>query len=476
MFKQPLPKKTPKYVCKLCDFSTCNKKDYVKHLQTIKHNSAKTPGFLNKTLNQPSQNRKTRVFNQKTLKKTKSIVCTEDDHNACNKNTTSSHICAIRQSPPNEPVETQESPNTTSDIVTQVRDACKKLESLCSYIEKTQPANISSTAGILVTNVTDCLQQLAPLCSLTVTAGPQIPQTIAWSSEQQPDTFNAQNDTSCVTILANNDSPLKTNGSNEEKGKQYKCVCGKGYSGRSGLWHHKKVCAVLNAAKPAEHTACETNHPDGIRTDVMDAFLSLIKQNNEFKELMMEQCKQIQDFQKQLCDVTKPSNIIHNTTNNSFNLNVFLNETCKDALNMMDFINSLHLQLSDLEETGKLGYSNGMSRIFIKGLKDMEVHKRPIHCSDLKREILYIKEDNVWEKDNEEKDKIKQAIRRVQQKNIQQIPLWIKEHPNCTISSNRDNTPYLNMVIQSTGGANPNDDININKIIANIAKETVIVK
>ena len=208
----------------------------------------------------------------------------------------------------------------------------------------------------------------------------------------------------------------------------------------------------------------------------MDAFLSLIKQNNEFKELMMEQCKQIQDFQKQLCDVTKPSNIIHNTTNNSFNLNVFLNETCKDALNMMDFINSLHLQLSDLEETGKLGYSNGMSRIFIKGLKDMEVHKRPIHCSDLKREILYIKEDNVWEKDNEEKDKIKQAIRRVQQKNIQQIPLWIKEHPNCTISSNRDNTPYLNMVIQSTGGANPNDDININKIIANIAKETVIVK
>jgi hypothetical protein len=309
-----------------------------------------------------------------------------------------------------------------------------------------------------------------------VPSGPQIPPNPAWSSEQQAGPGNSQNEASIVSILDNYDVQAKMNGLNEEKGKQYRCVCGKGYSGRSGLWHHKKVCAVLKQVTQTPHTPSEANQPDGIRTDVMDAFLSLIKQNNEFKELMMEQCKQIQDFQKQLCDVTKPSNIIHNTTNNSFNLNVFLNETCKDALNMMDFINSLHLQLSDLEETGKLGYSNGMSRIFIKGLKDMEVHKRPIHCSDLKREILYIKEDNVWEKDNEEKDKIKQAIRRVQQKNIQQIPLWIKAHPNCTSSSNRDNTPYLNMVIQSTGGSNPNDDININKIIANIAKETVILK
>ena len=476
MFKQPLPKKTPKYLCKLCDFTTCNKKDYVKHLQTIKHNTAKTQGFLNNSLNQTSENSKNPKNTQKTLKNNQPYACPNCDHIASSNNAFNIHICALSNNGLIEHVEHPENPTTQQDIVTQVRDACKKLESLCCYIEKTQPSNISATAGILVTNVTDCLQQLAPLCSRPVNTPTQTPETSAWCIGQPLTQDPSQNVTTNELSLEVFETQIKPNCSIEERGKQYKCVCGKGYSGRSGLWHHKKVCVVLHPPKSAELIACEAIQPDGIRTDVMDAFLSLIKQNNEFKELMMEQCKQIQDFQKQLCDVTKPSNIIHNTTNNSFNLNVFLNETCKDALNMMDFINSLHLQLSDLEETGKLGYSNGMSRIFIKGLKDMEVHKRPIHCSDLKREILYIKEDNVWEKDNEEKDKIKQAIRRVQQKNIQQIPLWIKEHPNCTVSSNRDNTPYLNMVIQSTGGVNPNDDININKIIANIAKETVIVK
>jgi hypothetical protein len=143
---------------------------------------------------------------------------------------------------------------------------------------------------------------------------------------------------------------------------------------------------------------------------------------------------------------------------------------------MVDFVESLHLQMSDLEETGKLGYSNGMSRIFINGLKDMDVCKRPIHCSDLKRETLYIKEDDVWEKDNEERDKIKKAIRKIEQKNIQQIPLWIKAHPNCVISANRDSTPYLKMVMQSTGGENPDENASMNKIISNIAREVVINK
>jgi hypothetical protein len=117
-----------------------------------------------------------------------------------------------------------------------------------------------------------------------------------------------------------------------------------------------------------------------------------------------------------------------------------------------------------------------MSRIFINGLKDMDVCKRPIHCSDLKRETLYIKEDDVWEKDNEERDKIKKAIRKIEQKNIQQIPLWIKAHPNCVISANRESTPYLNMVMQSTGGANPDENASMNKIISNIAREVVINK
>ena len=271
------------------------------------------------------------------------------------------------------------------------------------------------------------------------------------------------------------------------------CKCTKIYKHRQGLWKHKKVCVYLQTNKtnvtnevikatvnsyklkpsPANQVSIDLN--------MIEAFMTLMKQNQEFKELIMEQndkfMEQAHEFQKQLLDVSKENKTINNTTNNnSFNLNVYLNETCKDAINMLDYVNSLNLDLSDLEETGKLGYSNGMSRIFINGLKDMDVHMRPIHCSDLKREILYIKEDNVWEKDNENRDGIKNALRKIEQKNIQQIPLWIKAHPNCVISSNRENTPYLKMVMQSTGGQNPDETENMSKIITNIAKAVVINK
>jgi len=271
--------------------------------------------------------------------------------------------------------------------------------------------------------------------------------------------------------------------------KPYLCKCGKTYTGRGGLWNHKKSCSVSAACSKIineNQTVAEFLNNNMIDNSVMNTFVTLIKQNQEFKELMVEQAKQLKDIQKKLKKVSKTKNIIcnnnnnnnsnNNTTNNSFNLNVFLNETCKDAVNMVDFVKSLRVQLSDLEETGKLGYSNGMSRIFVNGLKDMDVHKRPIHCSDLKRETLYIKEDNVWEKDNEEKDMIKQAIRKIEQKNIQQIPVWVKAHPNCIKSHDRENTRYLTMVMQSTGGLNPDDETNVTKIITTIAKETVISK
>ena len=256
--------------------------------------------------------------------------------------------------------------------------------------------------------------------------------------------------------------------------KQYECACGKQFKVSSGLWRHKQKCTYV-AEEGAQQAL--TSH----ETSLINTCLSLLKDNKEFKEMMLEQVKQTQAFQKQLLEISKEGrntiiNNTNNTNNNRFNLNVYLNETCKDALNMVDFVNSLRVQLSDLEETGKLGYSNGMSRIFINGLKDMDACKRPIHCSDLKREVLYIKEDNVWEKDTEARDKIKKAIRKIEQKNIQQIPLWIKAHPNCTVSSNRENTSYLKMVLQSTGGANPDDDTSIDKIITNIAREVVIDK
>ena len=271
------------------------------------------------------------------------------------------------------------------------------------------------------------------------------------------------------------------------------CICGKKYKDPSGLWKHAKRCAThlsqpTDAVTPPEPRA----NPPVIQpppiasacqsyTETSNCGPPALQHNSELTSVIIDLLKQNQDIQKQLLELAKEGKTItHNntntTTNNSFNLNVYLNETCKDAINMVDFVNSLHLQLSDLEETGKLGYSNGMSRIFINGLKDMDVCKRPIHCSDLKRETLYIKEDNVWEKDTASRDKIKKAIRKIEQKNIQQIPLWIKAHPNCTVSSNRESTSYLKMVMHSTGGSHPDEEVNMGKIISNIAKEVVITK
>jgi hypothetical protein len=267
---------------------------------------------------------------------------------------------------------------------------------------------------------------------------------------------------------------------------KFLCKCGKKYKFKQGLWVHKQTCTYI----PPSHATNEiippptANEPttNVVKFDetMLESFMTIMKQNHEFKELMIEQTKQTQEFQKQLIEIAKEgrNTVINNlnTTNNSFNLHVYLNETCKDAINLLDYVNSLNLTLTDLEETGNLGYSDGMSRIFINGLKDMDVHLRPIHCSDLKREVLYIKEDNVWGKDNENRDKIKTALRMIEKKNIMQIPLWIKAHPNCVISSNRENTPYLKMVMQSTGGENRDATADMAKIITNIAKAVVINK
>jgi hypothetical protein len=250
--------------------------------------------------------------------------------------------------------------------------------------------------------------------------------------------------------------------------KIYYCNCSKQYKSRSGLWNHLRSCEnTKNPEKSGDDINDKIND-----TKLLEVFASLMKQNQEFKELMLEENKELLKTIQDL--IPKIGN--NNTTNNSFNLNVFLNETCKDALNMVDFVKSMNLQLVDLEETGKLGYSGGLSRIFINGLKELDINKRPIHCSDLKREVLYIKEDNVWEKDNEQRTKIKKAIREIEHKNIKQIPLFIKEHPNCIIGSNRENISYLKMVMQSTGGNQSEEENNINKIITNIAKEVIINK
>lgn len=242
------------------------------------------------------------------------------------------------------------------------------------------------------------------------------------------------------------------------KETRHNCKCGKTYKERTGLWKHKQKCTFI---EPTEETTTNINN---------DLVIDLIKENKELKQMLIEQNNKILEFAKEGKHIT-------NHTTNHFNLHVFLTEKCKDALNIMDFINSLELQLTDLEETAKLGYSEGISQIFIKGLKQLDVYKRPIHCSDLKREILYIKDKDQWEKEDNEKTKIKQAIKMVGGKNIKQIPLWVEQNPQCKDINSSKNDEYMKLISNSMIGSDEQETAeNMNKIIKNVSKEVVIDK
>jgi hypothetical protein len=207
----------------------------------------------------------------------------------------------------------------------------------------------------------------------------------------------------------------------------------------------------------------------------------LIKQNDDFKHILLEQSKTILDQNNKLFEIckngTSNTNISHvNSHNKTFNLNVFLNETCKDAMNIMDFVDSIKLQLSDLEKVGKNGYVEGISDIITSNLKALDVTQRPIHCTDKKREVLYIKDENKWEKEDDEKKKLRKAIKRVASKNQRLLPKFKEAHPDCIKAASRFSDQYNKMIIESMGGSGDNDLEKEDKIIRKIAKEVIVDK
>ena len=232
----------------------------------------------------------------------------------------------------------------------------------------------------------------------------------------------------------------------DKKLPEYSCLCGSKYKYRQGLSKHKKNCDY----KPPEME--ETN-----------LIIQLLKQN--------------QELQKSLIELSKEKSIVTNSHNKTFNLQLFLNEQCKDAINLSDFVSSIKMDLSDLETTGRLGYVEGVSRIINKNLNKLEVCKRPIHCSDLKRETLYIKNDDEWKKETEDNIEIKKAIKDVANENIKQIGQWRKEHPGCSEADSNKNDTYLKIVSNAMSGATREEQMtNYEKIVSKIAKEVVIVK
>jgi hypothetical protein len=263
----------------------------------------------------------------------------------------------------------------------------------------------------------------------------------------------------------------------------------------SSLWNHKQKCVPPIATPQEEHT----HSLDDIQLPTIPTNLifELIKQNQEFKQLLIDQNKIVTeqnkqlyekheeniDLQKQLLDVVKDGKTINNTIshnnshNKTFNLNFFLNETCKDAMNMKDFIKSLEMSLPELEKMGELGFAEGMSRVFVDRLNKLDITKRPIHCSDVKREIIHIKEDNKWERDNANLDRLRKIIKQLTLKNILKVDDWKKANQGCTEYNSRKNDQYLRINMEAIG---PVDDAEVKrdfgKIIRRVAENTTIDK
>jgi hypothetical protein len=257
---------------------------------------------------------------------------------------------------------------------------------------------------------------------------------------------------------------------------EFACKCGKVYKHITSLCKHKKTCET------AKNLACQENEEPLGKSDVEPSennnlIVKLLKQNEEFKDLIVKQNKQLLNQNEKLIELAGKPNTINNTTNNKFNLNVFLNEQCKDALNIMEFVQSLQIEMSELETIGKLGYAEGISKIFLKGLKELDIYKRPIHCSDLKREVLYVKDQDAWEKENDDKTKLKQAIKQIEHKNIKNIPEWINRYPDSKYADSPKNEQYMKIISNSMGGStNEEDERNYNKIIKKLANEVIIEK
>jgi len=268
-------------------------------------------------------------------------------------------------------------------------------------------------------------------------------------------------------IQETNGSILETKSGKKWQNEKICCEkCDKEFKSRSGLWKHKKIC---NEDIKNNEEVQKNETPD------KELIMMLVKQNTQLFEQNSEMLEIIKNG-------THNTNNSHNNTNNTnshnktFNLQFFLNETCKNAMNIMDFVDSIKLQLSDLENVGKVGYVEGISNIITTNLKALDVTQRPIHCADKKREVLYVKDENKWEKEDDDKTKIRKAIKRVACKNQRLLPKFKEEHPDCGKYHSKFSDQYNKIVVESMGGSGNNDMEKEDKIIKKITAITTIDK
>ena len=276
---------------------------------------------------------------------------------------------------------------------------------------------------------------------------------------------------------------MATNGNSwQHKSSNTFCCenCNKKYKDRTGLWKHKKKCN-----NNIDKEISDDNNSINDNTLLTNLVLEVVKNNNDLQKQCVQLQKQNQEFQLKIVESfnevikngTNTNNINNiNSHNKSFNLNFFLNETCKDAMNIMDFVDSLKIQLSDLENVGNLGFVDGISKIIMNNLNSLDENKRPVHCTDTKREVIYVKDENKWEKEDENKQKMRKVIKHVTHKNSKLLKEFKTKYPGCEKSDSKYSDKYDKLIIESFGGKGDNDAEKEDKIIKNIAKVVVIDK
>jgi hypothetical protein len=257
-------------------------------------------------------------------------------------------------------------------------------------------------------------------------------------------------------------------------------MCGKQYRYRQGLFNHKKSCTLdepNNIIDQKTDTLPTPNIVDSITAT--NTILLLLKQNQEFKQLMIEQHTENMLLHKELINKVNTNTVVNNTTNHNnqkFNLNFFLNDTCKDAMSITDFLRNLNVHIDELEYIGNHGYVNGMTKMIMDRLKDMDITKRPIHCTDIKRETMYIKDDAGWSKDTDELTKLRRILSRISMNNYRTVPVWRTAHPDCEVMETRTYEFCYKMMKEILGDVEEEQIKLDNKIIKTMAKELFVQK
>ena len=275
---------------------------------------------------------------------------------------------------------------------------------------------------------------------------------------------------------------------------QHICECGKVFSHRGTLWNHKnKHCQILkknadmdsslgNPSNVNDEASAlkqmlieqQESHFKQLKEQQEQMNKQMLQQQEQIQEQQEQHNKQIQDLIPQLQQVTNINNSNNTNCNNKFNLNFFLNEQCKDAISIQHFIENLNIGIRELEHMGDVGYVKGMMSIFSETLGAMDIYKRPLHCTDLKRDTLYIKQGDTWTKDTEDKTELKKIVETVKCRNYGSLRLWEREHPEAFECDTQDNIDYMRISSESLGGFNSTDTIKLNKIIKHVVKEVYV--